>query len=96
MNLLTITEAAAQMNIPAKALRREAERHGLFVQFGRTVRIGPETIPKLIKKCRNAPNAHASISMLLAGNTSSVTLADQRRHLARETSRKLRSDSRSI
>lgn len=91
--LLTVDEAAAQQNIPAVALRREAEKPGLLVRFGRAVRIDPETMPELIQRCRNAPKARASTGIPQKASGSSETLADQRLQQARQSAQMLKSGS---
>lgn len=89
--LLTVEQAARQMNIPAAALRREADRHGLLVRFGRAVRIDPQTMPELIEKCRNAPKARASTGTPPRKNGSFETLADQKLQQARQSAQMLKS-----
>lgn len=91
--LLTVDQAAAQLNIPTKALRREAERHGLLVRFGRAVRIDPQTMPELIEKCRNAPKARASTGIPPKPNGSFETLADQKLQQAHQSAQMLKSGS---
>lgn len=91
--LLTLDQAAAQLNIPSAALRREAERHGLLVRFGRAVRIDPETMPELIQKCRNAPKARASTGTPQKADGSFETLADQKLQQARQSAQMLKSGS---
>lgn len=93
--LLTIEQAAADHNIPAKALRRAAEQHGLLVRFGRAVRIDPETMPELIQKCRNAPKARVSTGTTQRASGSYETLADQKQQQAQQTAQMLKGNSRS-
>lgn len=93
--LWTIPRAASELNVPATALRREAERCGLLVRFGRSLRIDPETIPELVKQCRNAQKAPASTGTNRKANGSFETLADQKLQQARQIAEKLKRPSRS-
>lgn len=94
--LLTVDQAAAQLNIPVRSLRRAAEEHGLLVRMGRAVRIDPETMPELIQKCRNAPKVRASTGTPQKASGSFETLADQKLQQAQQTAQMLKSNSPSI
>lgn len=91
--LWTVDRAAREWNIPASALRKEADRHGLLVRFGRSVRIDPETIPELVKKCRSEPKAPVSIGTRPNPSGSFEILADQKLQQARQTAQMLKSGS---
>lgn len=65
--LLTLDEAAAQLGVPKGSLRRAAERHGLLVRMGRAVRIDPETLPELIRRCRENQQGRASTGAATRG-----------------------------
>ena len=73
--LLTIDEAAYELGVPKGSLEAAAREHGFLVCMGRARRIDPETIPELIKKCRENQQAHASTNVAMA-STQSVTAAD--------------------
>ena len=47
--LLTIDEAAAELGVRPGSLRGAAERFGLLVKMGRSVRIDPNDISELIQ-----------------------------------------------
>lgn len=93
--LLTLDAAAQKMGVPRAALRKEAERHGLLVRFGRAVRIDENTIPELIEKCRNEPKARAYTGTNQGAVGSSETQADQRLLRAQMTAQLLKKPSRS-
>lgn len=93
--LWTLDRAAREINVPAAALRKEADRHGLLVRFGRSVRIDPETIPELVKRCRSAPKAPVSTGTTPKANGSYETLADQKLQQAQQSAQMLKKGSRS-
>lgn len=93
--LWTLDKAASELNIPRAALHREADRHGLLVRFGRSVRIDPETIPELIEKCRSVPKAPVSTGTRPKDAGSFETLADQKLQQALQAAQMLKKGSRS-
>lgn len=50
--LLRFEDAAKILDVPAPALRKVADEHGLTVIIGRAVRLHPDDLGKLIEKCR--------------------------------------------
>lgn len=92
--LWTLYKAASELNIPRAALHREADRHGLLVRFGRSVRIDPATIPELIEKCRSAPKAPVSTGTRSRDAGSFETLADQKLQQAQQAAQRLKRGSR--
>lgn len=55
MSLLTIKDAAAFLNVPAKSLLDVATREGHLIRVGRAVRIRADEIEELVEKCRCRP-----------------------------------------
>ena len=91
--LLTIPEAAEQLGVPPGSLRTAAERNGLLVKIGRAVRIDPNDIQELIKKCRDKQKDPASTAMSTGSGTSATT-AECSNQRALETAEKLKGRSR--
>lgn len=72
--LLTLDAAANELGVPKGSLRRVAEEHGFLVRMGRAVRIDPDTLGELVKRCRDKPRDHDSIgAATVAGSGSSAT-----------------------
>lgn len=69
--LWKIEEAAEELGVKPGSLKTAAREHGLLVKMGRTVRIDPEKLEELIKKCREKPKNQGSGSS--AGTTTSAT-----------------------
>lgn len=92
--LLTIEAAAAQIGVPKASLRSAAERHGFLIRMGRAIRIDPDQLPELLKKCQNAPKAPASTGTNRVGNGSSETRDAQKLQQAQMTAQKLKSGLR--
>ena len=91
--LLTIDEAAAELGVPKGSLRNAAERHGFLVRMGRAYRIDPETLPELIERCRENPQAHASTFTPRGSFTTSATEPNSSQR-ALEAAEKLKQHSR--
>ena len=98
--LLTLDEAAERVGVPKRGLRIEAERRGLLVKIGRAVRIDPNDLEELVKKCRVKPQEQdctaAPTSAALEptksataddASTRALATADRLRKLSRDTSR---------
>ena len=92
--LLVLAEAAAEVGVPKGSLRTAAEQHGYLVRIGRALRIDPETLPELIKLCREQPQEHASTADVIPKSTSSATQDAGSTQRARETAEKLKQLSR--
>ena len=75
--LLTLDEAAADLGVPRASLRTAAEDHGLLVRMGRALRIDPDAIPELVKRCRENPRAPACTAAPTTAGSSSAMTADQ-------------------
>lgn len=91
--LAKIPEAAVELGLPAKTLRREAERLGFLVRFGRTLRIARADYPRIIEACRENGQARAS-SSAETGVGTSATPAACRSAPAREIADRLKRRSR--
>ena len=95
--LLKIEEAANQLGIPKGSLRSAAETHGYLVKMGRTVRIDQESLPELIKLCRDQKQAPASTNLKTESSSSEIPVgrnnqqaletAEKLKRLSRDTSR---------
>lgn len=57
--LLRFDDAAKILDVPAPALRKIADEHGLTVIIGRAVRLHPDDLGKLIDNCRVEPKDRA-------------------------------------
>jgi len=91
--LLKIEDAAKMIGVPPGSLRRAAEKHGLLVRMGRTLRIDPRTFEELFEKCRNKPRDHESTGAPTASTTSATT-TDTGVQRAQETADTLKTLSR--
>ncbi|MDE0335627.1 MAG: helix-turn-helix domain-containing protein [Defluviicoccus sp.] len=91
--LLTIDEAAADLGVPRASLRTAAEEHGLLVRMGRVLRIDPDDIPELLKRCREKPKDPACTANETASGTS-ATMAASSSQRALATAEKLKGLSR--
>lgn len=58
--LLRFEEVAKSLDVPAPALRKVADDHGLTIMIGRSVRLHPDDLGRLIEKCRVVPKVRAS------------------------------------
>ena len=93
MGLMKIEEAAEALNVPAASLKTAAQKHGMLVRMGRALRIDPETIPELLQRCRENPQAPASISDRTTAPSSFATPGNPTGERARETAAKLKKRS---
>lgn len=87
--LLTIEEAAAELGVKKGSLRSAAQRHGLLVRIGRSVRIDADTLGELIEKCRDSAKDPASTDAATPASTSSGTAPGSTQR-ARETAERLK------
>lgn len=93
-SLMTIEAAAAEIGVPKASLRSAAEQHGFLIRIGRAIRIDPNQLPELLKKCQNAPKAHASIGTN-PGESGSSAIQDARKlQQAQQTAQRLKDASR--
>ncbi|MEH7826822.1 hypothetical protein [Gemmobacter denitrificans] len=92
--LLTIAEAATLIGVPKASLRTAAERHGFLIRMGRAIRIDPDQLPELLRKCQNTPKAPASTGTNRVENGSSATLDAKKLQQAQQTVQKLRNSLR--
>ena len=90
--LLTIKEAANELGVPPGSVRTAAKRHRLLVRMGRALRIDPETLPELIKLCREKPQERDSTNASTAYGSSATGSDPCQRALA--TAAKLKEGSR--
>ena len=74
--LLKLDQAAAELGVPEGSLRRAAEQHGYIVRMGRAVRIDPNDLPELVKRCQDTPKAHASSTATAARPASTLSATD--------------------
>ena len=93
LRLLTIDEAAAELGVKSGSLRTAAEQHGFLVRMGRSLRIESETLPELIKLCReNLPEPACTFTPSASSFTSATEPSSSQRAL--EAAEKLKRRSR--
>ena len=82
--LLTLSEAATQLGVKAGSLRAAAERHGFLVRMGRCLRVDPNDIPELLRKCRTPPQEDPACiaSKTAAGSSATPAAATVQQALA--------------
>ena len=90
--LLTIAEAAGLLGVPKDSLRSAAKQHRLLVRMGRAIRIDPNDIPELIRKCQETPKVHASTDDRVMAASISEKAPDSCQR-ALETAAKLKASS---
>ena len=93
--LLRIEEAAAELGVPQGSLEGAAKRHGLLVKMGRAVRIDPNDLPELIKRCQDQPKDRVSTAAVTPDSGSFVTPDVGSAQRALETAERLKERSRS-
>ena len=71
--LLTPDQAAKTLGVPVASLRGAAEKHGLLIRIGRSVRIDPNDLKEIVKRCREHPQEHASTAARRRASSSSAT-----------------------
>ena len=94
--LMTIEAAAASIGVPKASLRSAAERHGFLIRIGRAIRIDPNQLPELLRKCQSAPKDHAFTGTNQEASGSSETRGAQKLRQAQATAARLKSGSRNI
>lgn len=92
--LLTIAQAADELGVPRRALRREAETHGVLIRFGRALRLRREDLGRLCELCQDHPGAPVSISDPTADGQSVTAKSSVER--ARRIAEKLKRTSPAI
>jgi len=92
--LATLPEAAEELGVPMKSLRKVAEDHGFLVRIGRAVKIQRADYEGIIRACRSEPKERAFTSAGTTGFGSSAKTDAQIVQRANETVAKLKSPSR--
>lgn len=59
--LLKISEAAELLGVPQLSLKRVAESYGMTIHIGRAIRLHPNDLEELVRKCRDEQKDLASI-----------------------------------
>ena len=65
--LLTPDQAAKTLGVPVASLRGAAERHGFLIRIGRSVRIDPNDLKEIVKRCREHPHVNGGVIMYRRG-----------------------------
>jgi len=94
--LATLLEAAEELGVPMKSLRKVAEDHGFLVRIGRAVKIQRADYEGIIRACRSEPKERAFISAGTMGFGSSAKTDAQMSQQVRESVAQLKSRSRTI
>lgn len=92
--LLTIEQAARELNVPQASLKSAAQTHGMLIRMGRAVRIDPNTLPELIKRCQEKPKDRASTGVEINKSGSSEIQDGQTFRRAQATAEILKKGSR--
>jgi hypothetical protein len=92
--LATLPEAAEELGVPMKSLRKVAEDHGFLVRIGRAVKIQRADYEGIIRACRSEPKERASTSARTTGFGSSAKTDALMSQQAHETAAMLKSRSR--
>lgn len=58
--LLTFEQAAAELNVPAEALRAAADTHGKTIKIGRAIRVNQDDLVEIVRLCQQKPKVPAS------------------------------------
>jgi hypothetical protein len=91
--LMTIDEAAKEIGVPKSSLKSAAQAHGLIIRMGRALRIDPNQLPELFRKCQDQQKGQGSTNSSTARIGTSETLAKPTAQRAADAAKMLKKPS---